>query len=152
MSIDFEEMLNTCDSSQELTYELKIRNQLLNRGFTFGFNDKKLSIRPNIVFPELKTVIFVYDCFSNDHTKCIEPKSTTDVLLVNLEKNQNQEVKDLINLSKKSWNVIVLYKCTLQLRSLNKTMDNLSETLVDRKLHLKNRYRKININSIFQHS
>src|SRR4051812_45554623 len=47
--------------------EMKVRSLLHRMGFRFRLHVKKLSGRPDLVFPRLRKVIFVHGCFWHMH-------------------------------------------------------------------------------------
>lgn len=61
--------------------EMLVRKFLFGKGWRYHLHDKKLSGKPDLVFPKLKTVIFVHGCYWHGHEGCryfVIPKTRTD--------------------------------------------------------------------------
>ena len=50
--------------------EMMVRRFLFSKGFRYKLHDKTLHGKPDMVFPKLKTVIFIHGCYWHGHEGC----------------------------------------------------------------------------------
>ena len=100
--------------------ELLLRSMLHRRGFRFTVNgpkNKKLSGRPDIVLPKLKTVIFVHGCYWHGHKDCRQfclPKSRTDWWKEKIGETQRRDLRNEDSLRAEGWKVLVVWECAFE--------------------------------------
>lgn len=112
--------------------ELLVRKFLFANGFRYKLHDKKLSGKPDIVLPKLKTVIFVHGCFWHGHSNCryfVLPKTRTEWWLKKIERNKQLDFKNLIKLKAIGWEVFTIFECELKRNLRAKTLENLVSQL-----------------------
>jgi len=94
--------------------EIIVRSILHRIGFRFSLRHKKLPGSPDIVLPKHKTIVFVHGCFWHRHRSCkvsTTPKSRVAFWKSKFEKNVGRDIRNLRELRKLGWNVIVVWEC-----------------------------------------
>lgn len=114
--------------------ELLVRKFLFANGFRYKLHDKKLSGKPDIVLPKLKTAIFVHGCFWHGHDNCryyVVPKTRTKFWINKIEGNKQRDVENILRLRNEGWKVFCIFECELkgtkQDRTLNKILTRLNK-------------------------
>lgn len=100
--------------------ELIVRSFLHKQGFRFRLHDKKLPGKPDIVLKKYKTVIFVHGCFWHGHKGCKYshyPKSNRSYWIDKLTKNILRDKKNLKELKKMGYIVIIIWECKLKYKN-----------------------------------
>lgn len=123
--------------SKDTKPEMLVRKFLFSKGFRYKLHDKTLAGKPDLVFPRLKTVIFIHGCYWHGHEGCpyfVIPKSRTDWWLDKIGKNKLRDNENLRKLKREDWKVITVFECELKpsvrekaLNKLQKTLSKLSE-------------------------
>ena len=105
--------------------EVAVRKYLFSKGFRFRKNVKDLPGKPDIVLPKYKTVIFVNGCFWHKHncSRFVWPLTNTEYWRSKIQRNVENDQKNLELLQKSGWNVITVWECQLKKNDLNETMD-----------------------------
>ena len=103
--------------------ELKVRRAAHALGYRFRLHRKDLPGSPDLVFPRLKTVVFVHGCFWHGHD-CARgariPKTNTDYWRAKIARNVARDVRTAAELAALGWKVETLWECELKdLSSLN---------------------------------
>lgn len=112
--------------SKDTKPELLVRKFLFANGFRYKLHDKKLSGKPDIVLPKLKSVIFVHGCFWHGHENCkyfVVPKTRTDWWLQKIERNKQLDLENLIKLKAEGWTVLTIFECQLKSKSIDDTLN-----------------------------
>ena len=97
--------------------EMLVRRFLFSKGFRYKLHDKTLAGKPDLVFPRLKTVIFIHGCYWHGHDNCryfVIPKTRTDWWLDKIGKNKLRDGENLSKLKKEGWKVITVFECELK--------------------------------------
>lgn len=97
--------------------EVMVRKYLFSKGFRFRKNDKRYPGKPDVVLPKYKTVIFVNGCFWHQHPGCKQatmPKTRTEFWQKKLQRNVDNDKKNIQKLEQDGWNVIVIWECELE--------------------------------------
>lgn len=105
--------------------EKLVRSFLHAKGFRFRLHRKDLPGKPDIVLPRFKTVIFVHGCFWHQCPHCKGgrlPKSNLSYWEPKLEKNQNRDKKNTLELKKLGWKVITIWACQLDEKSIQRLL------------------------------
>ncbi len=108
--------------------EMLVRKYIFSNGFRYKLHDKKLPGKPDIVFPKIRTVIFVHGCFWHGHENCkyfVVPKTKTDWWLSKINRNKQNDLENLSKLKNEGWDVITIFECELKDEKLNKTLNNI---------------------------
>ena len=102
--------------SKNTAPELKIRSLLHALGYRFRLHRKDLPGRPDIILPKYKTVIFVHGCFWHGHKDCKKsklPLTKTEQWKRKILTNMERDTRNIADLEKLGWNVIVIWTCEL---------------------------------------
>ncbi len=112
--------------------EMIVRKFLFSQGFRYKLHDKNLSGKPDLVFPRLKTVVFIHGCYWHGHENCkyfVPPKTRTDWWLDKISKNKIRDNKNVLQLQNEGWKVITIFECELKPLVREKALTNLSHSL-----------------------
>lgn len=121
--------------------EIVVRKFLFSRGFRYRLHHHRLPGHPDIVLRKYKTVIFVNGCFWHGHD-CkyyALPKSNVEFWRNKIKRNKDRDVEDQKKLFSMGWHIIVVWECQLKPKSIQKTLESLTNTLY----HIYNNDRKI---------
>ena len=97
--------------------EVLVRSFLFRRGLRFRKNDRRLPGHPDVVLPKYRTVIFVNGCFWHGHEDCryaVMPKSNTEFWAGKIRANTERDRREVEELEKEGWKVIVIWECMLK--------------------------------------
>lgn len=112
--------------------EILVRKFLFSKGFRYKLHDKTLPGKPDLVFPKLKTVVFVHGCYWHGHENCkyfVAPKTRTDWWLDKIGKNKIRDKENLLQLKKADWKIIIVFECELKPLKREKTLHDLEKKL-----------------------
>jgi len=120
--------------SRDTKPELLVRKFLFANGFRYKLHDKKLSGKPDIVLPKLRTVIFVHGCFWHGHDSCryyVVPKTRTKFWLNKISRNKQRDEENIFRLRNEGWKAFSIFECELkgtnQERTLKKILTRLKK-------------------------
>lgn len=104
--------------SKDTSIELKVRKYLFSLGYRYRVNYKKLPGKPDIVFTKKKIAIFIHGCYWHGHN-CNSryahvSKSNTDYWNTKIQRNQERDKRNIEQLEKDGWKVIVLWECDIK--------------------------------------
>ena len=97
--------------------EVMTRKFLFQNGFRYRKNDKRYPGKPDIVLPKYKTIVFINGCFWHRHDNCklaTLPKTRTDYWEMKLNRNVENDKKNIKLLEDDGWRVITLWECKLK--------------------------------------
>jgi len=97
--------------------EMIVRKFLHANGFRYRLHVNDLPGKPDLVLPKYNTVIEVQGCFWHAHEGCKYfkiPKTRTDWWKDKLYGNKERDEKNIRELEKMGWNVIVIWECKLK--------------------------------------
>ncbi|MFP6901892.1 MAG: very short patch repair endonuclease [Opitutales bacterium] len=103
-------------TSKDTKPELLVRSYLHRCGFRFRVHGKKLSGKPDLVFPKYNTVVFVHGCFWHRHEGCPRatmPSSRVEFWRNKFERNVARDEDNQRALRGLGWRVIVLWECEI---------------------------------------
>lgn len=110
--------------------ELKVRRAAHALGYRFRLHRKDLPGSPDLVFPRLKTVVFVHGCFWHGHD-CARgartPKTNTDYWRAKIARNVARDARTAAELAALGWKVETLWEC--ELKDLSVLNDRLKHAL-----------------------
>jgi DNA mismatch endonuclease (patch repair protein) len=109
-------------SDKETKPEILVRKFLFANGFRFRKNVKNLPGKPDIVLPKYKTIIFVHGCFWHGHTckRGSLPTTNAEFWKTKIGGNIERDKRDIAELEKLSWHVIVIWQCEIKNIELQK--------------------------------
>jgi DNA mismatch endonuclease (patch repair protein) len=121
------EQRSRCMSSirgKNTTPEMLLRRLLRPLGLRYRLNDDSLPGKPDVVFPKKRKVIFVHGCFWHRHN-CKSGRSvpsTRRVFWMNkLNENKKRDYRQVSELRKQGWKVLVVWQCQLKETNVNRT-------------------------------
>jgi len=120
--------------SKDTLPELLVRKFLFSQGLRYRLHDKNLPGKPDIVFPKLKTVVFIHGCFWHGHKNCKYfsiPKTRTIWWTDKITSNSNRDKLNQRKLKKEGWRVLVVFECKLKPKTREKSLNRLFEKLTD---------------------
>ena len=95
--------------------ELNVRKALFAKGLRYRLHVKKLPGNPDLVLQKYKAAIFIHGCFWHNHT-CKQgalPTSNIPFWKEKLQKNAEQDRRNIILLEAVGWRVNVIWGCSL---------------------------------------
>ena len=112
--------------------EMLVRKFLFANGLRYRLNDKNLPGKPDIVFPDLKTVIFIHGCYWHGHENCkyfVLPKTRTDWWLQKINRTKELDMINSIRLTNEGWTIITIFECDLKPAKRDNTLLQLIKEL-----------------------
>ena len=96
--------------------EMRVRREAHALGFRFRLHRRDLPGSPDLVFPNLRSVIFVHGCFWHRHPDpacklARWPKSRLEFWRPKLEGNRARDLRDEAELARLGWRVLVVWEC-----------------------------------------
>ena len=115
--------------------EISVRKFLFSKGFRYRINDKRYPGKPDIVLPKYETIIFVHGCFWHGHENCKAsklPETREQFWKKKISDNIQRDQRNILELEKEGWNVIVLWECEINTKvkrekRLNKLINEIKE-------------------------
>lgn len=100
--------------------EMTVRRFLHASGLRFRLHGKGLPGKPDIVFRQRDTVVFVHGCFWHGCPHCSvgkrQVRSNVDYWSGKVARNKERDVRNQRNLEAAGWNVLTIWAC--QVRNL----------------------------------
>ena len=96
--------------------EMLIRRGLHVRGLRYRLHDRTLPGRPDLVFPQYHTVVFIHGCFWHAHGCALSklPSTRQDFWKGKLAGNVVRDRKAIGALQSDGWRVLVIWECALR--------------------------------------
>jgi DNA mismatch endonuclease (patch repair protein) len=118
-------------SGKETKPEILVRKFLFANGFRFRKNVKNLLGKPDIVLSKYKTVIFIHGCFWHGHTckRGALPSTNVEFWKAKIGGNLERDKRDVSELGKQGWNVIVIWQC--EIKNIELQNERLSKLLLE---------------------
>ena len=96
-----------------------VRRLVHGLGYRFRLHRKDLPGSPDLVFPRLRSVIFVHGCFCHRHDdpECRLarlPKSRLDFWEPKLTANRLRDVRKQAALAATGWRILIVWECDLR--------------------------------------
>ena len=117
---------------KETKPEIIVRKFLFSKGFRFRKNVKKMPGTPDIVLPKYNTVVFIHGCFWHRHKNCKKaelPETRYEFWKKKIDGNAERDKKNVRQLKKVGWKVIVLWQCQIEKKQSDKWQKSLIEKL-----------------------
>ncbi|MHB0927045.1 MAG: very short patch repair endonuclease, partial [Gallionellaceae bacterium] len=99
-----------------------VRKYLHGRGLRFRLHAKNLPVKPDLVFPKYKAVVFVHGCFWHQHPRCklaTMPASNVEFWKQKLGANRERDQRNKRMLKALGWSVLTVWECQLDDRHLS---------------------------------
>jgi len=112
---------------KDTTPEMVVRRVAHGLGFRYRLHRKDLPGKPDLVFPKLRSVIFVHGCFWHRHgcKKATTPKSNTDFWLAKFERNVERDNQNKADLRAQGWRVKTIWECeTREIEALTREVQD----------------------------
>jgi DNA mismatch endonuclease (patch repair protein) len=99
--------------------EMFVRRMVHSMGYRYRLHRRDLPGTPDLVFPQLKEVIFVHGCFWHRHQSAVcklarFPKSRLDFWKPKLERNQQRDLENQAKLMDLGWKTLVVWECEIR--------------------------------------
>ena len=93
--------------------ELRVRKIAHRLGYRFRLHSASLPGKPDIVFPRLKSVIFVHGCFWHRHDckRGSMPQTRPDYWAAKLTATMHRDEAALRALAEAGWRALVIWEC-----------------------------------------
>src|SRR6266850_1778199 len=101
--------------------EIIVRRITRAAGYKCRLNVARLPGKPDLVFTQMRKVIFVHGCFWHRHPNCSLarlPKSKVRFWLPKLTENRHRDLRNIRRLRREGWDVKLIWECQLK----NKTI------------------------------
>ncbi len=103
--------------SKDTSIEMTIRRLVHGMGYRYRLHAKDLPGSPDLVFRGRRKIILVHGCFWHRHRKCplsTTPKTRIDFWKEKFEKNISRDRRNLRELKKLGWSVLVVWQCEIK--------------------------------------
>jgi DNA mismatch endonuclease (patch repair protein) len=103
--------------NKDTKLEYIVRKYLFAQGLRYRINVKTLQGKPDIVLRKYHVVIFINGCFWHGHGNCKYghlPKTNTDFWKAKISGNIERDKRNISELEKQGWNVIVIWQCEIK--------------------------------------
>jgi DNA mismatch endonuclease, patch repair protein len=94
--------------------EIAVRKAATRLGYRYRLHRRDLPGSPDLVFPRLKTVVFVHGCFWHRHAGCkhsYSPKSNVEFWSRKFQTNVARDERVKGELERLGWHVVVIWEC-----------------------------------------
>jgi len=112
--------------------EKYIRRVLRNMEYTnYRLNKRDLPGKPDIVFENLKKVIFVHGCFWHRHacSRSSIPKKNNKHWELRLQRNQHNDLLNCLKLADLGYDICIIWECETTLSNYSNIEDKLAKYL-----------------------
>ena len=103
--------------SRDTKPEMTVRRAAHALGYRFRLHRKDLPGSPDLVFPQLKTAVFVHGCFWHGHD-CPRgariPKANADYWRAKISRNVARDARVRGELDALGWKTLTLWECELK--------------------------------------
>ena len=100
--------------------ELAVRRFLHANGFRYRLHASSLPGCPDLIFPSLRSVLFVHGCFWHRCPYCAagkkEVRSNTRYWIPKLQNNQARDARVRTELEEAGWSVLTVWECEVRER------------------------------------
>ncbi len=101
--------------SKDTRPELIVRKAVWAAGFRYRLHGEGLPGRPDLVFPALRTVVFIHGCYWHAHScqKGRIPKQNSRFWREKFAANQARDQRNARLLRREGWSVLTVWECSL---------------------------------------
>ncbi|MEO1252256.1 MAG: very short patch repair endonuclease [Pseudomonadota bacterium] len=96
--------------------EMALRKALFALGYRYRLHDKRLPGRPDLVFHQHRTALFVHGCFWHGHNckrGARTPKSNADYWIEKIRRNRERDAANKAALEADGWRVLIVWECEI---------------------------------------
>jgi DNA mismatch endonuclease, patch repair protein len=108
--------------------ELVVRRIAHSLGYRFRLHTRALPGTPDLVFPRLRSIIFVHGCFWHRHLNCrrtTDPKTRVSYWQTKFRENVERDRRKRRELKALGWRVLTIWECqTLDTSKLERRLRN----------------------------
>lgn len=99
--------------------ELEIRKELFSRGFRYKLHDKSLPGKPDLVFPQYNSVIFIHGCFWHGHSCHLFkwPATRPGFWKNKILRNKLVDKRNYKQLNDEGWYILTIWECAIKGRT-----------------------------------
>jgi DNA mismatch endonuclease (patch repair protein) len=97
--------------------EMLVRRMIFAAGFRYRLHQKSLPGCPDIVFRQLRKVVFVHGCFWHRHPRCKLarlPKSKLNFWKPKLDANRARDLQNTRKIRRSGWKVLTVWECEIK--------------------------------------
>jgi DNA mismatch endonuclease, patch repair protein len=94
--------------------EIAVRRTAYRLGLRFRLHRRDLPGSPDLVFPRLRTAVFVHGCYWHRHPGCrlaYSPKSNIEFWAAKFQGNVSRDLRNRRELEESGWKVVVIWEC-----------------------------------------
>jgi DNA mismatch endonuclease (patch repair protein) len=95
--------------------ELAVRHFLHRQGLRYVLHGSRLAGHPDLVFPSLRSVVFVHGCFWHRCPHCVagkkQARSNTPYWASKFERNTARDARVTAQLGAEGWKVHIVWEC-----------------------------------------
>lgn len=101
--------------SKDTRPELLVRRAVWAAGFRYRLHGKGIAGKPDLVFPALKTVVFVNGCYWHGHScqKGRIPGQNSSFWRDKFLANRERDKRNIRRLRRDGWSVLTVWECSL---------------------------------------
>lgn len=114
--------------------ELLVRKAVWAAGYRYRLHAKDLPGKPDLVFPSLRTVVFVHGCYWHGHhcQKGRVPGGNSSFWKAKFEANKARDLRARARLRRLGWSVLTVWECSLsnkarRAKALRRVLDFLAK-------------------------
>ena len=102
--------------SKDTKPEMLLRRGLHGRGLRYRLHGADIPGKPDMVFPKLRTVVFVHGCFWHGHGCSLFkwPKTRATFWKTKINRNMERDREVRVALKTAEWRAIVVWECALR--------------------------------------
>ncbi len=99
--------------------ELLIRKALFSKGFRYRLHDKKLTGKPDLVFPRYQAAVFINGCFWHGHDCHLFkwPSTRPEFWQDKITRNRRRDAEVYGMLAEQGWRILTIWECALKGRT-----------------------------------
>lgn len=113
--------------------EMLVRKFLFSMGLRYRLHDRKLSGKPDLIFPKHGVVVFIHGCYWHGHEGCkyfVVPKTRTEWWINKINKNKANDSNSISDLKRAGWKVITIWECELKSDQRDKKLKSLYKKII----------------------
>lgn len=123
--------------SKDTKPEVIVRKAVWAAGFRYRLHGKGLPGRPDLVFPALRTIVFVHGCYWHAHScqKGRIPAQNSRFWREKFAMNKARDQRNVRRLRREGWSVLTIWECSLStVKSRDAAIRKLLDALARRRM------------------
>lgn len=121
--------------SKDTKPEMQVRKMAHAMGLRFRLHRRDLPGTPDLVFPRLRSVVFVNGCFWHGHNGCkraFKPSTNATFWRAKIDRNRERDQNAVLALAKLGWRVFTIWECETTPTRLPDLREKLARFLLQR--------------------